>query len=214
MNFNIPSNKTDIFLAMSPGTGAAILLYLLSKYIDENSMNIVIQPACEVPIDYEYHTIQRCTSIVNYVKNKFPDVNIVETRYIRKVFDHQLIPHRALKEKALEYQKENSINAIVMSGVTKVLELDYLEKIEKYHGTVFDKMRYMIDNAETLRSPNLGDWPTYHAFSEFTKTQIYDMYKAYDIQDLFDLTLSCDKYDGTECGTCFGCAEKSYLENN
>jgi 7-cyano-7-deazaguanine synthase in queuosine biosynthesis len=72
----------------------------------------------------------------------------------------------------------------------------------------------MIDNAETLRSPNLGDWPIHYVLSEFTKAQIYEMYKTYDIQDLFDLTLSCDKYNGSECGTCFGCAERSYLENN
>lgn len=199
---------------MSPGTGAAILLYLLSKYIDENSMNITIQPACEVPVDYEYHTIKYCNSIVNYVKNKFPDVNIAETRYIRKVFDDPLIPRRTLIEEALEYQKNNSIDAVVTTGTTPILELDYLEKIENYHGTTFDKMRYLIENAESARRSNINDWPVYLPFNEFTKAEIYKMYQTYDIQDLFDLTLSCDKYDGAECGTCFGCAERSYLENN
>jgi len=214
MNFNIPSDKTDIVLAMSPGTKAAILFYLLCKYVSENSIDITIHPVSEVTVDNEYYMIEKTDKIIQYVKNKFPSVDVDNSRYIRKVFDDPLAPRKALKEEALEYQKENSINAIVLTGTTKVLELDYLEKIEKYHGTTFDKIRYMIDNAETLRSHSLGDWPIHYVFDEFTKAQIYEMYKTYDVEDLFDLTLSCDKYDGSECGTCFGCAERSYLENN
>jgi hypothetical protein len=217
MDFNIPSDKTDIVLAMSPGTKAAILFYLLCKYVSENSMNITIHPVSEVTVDNEYYTIEKTNKIIEYVKNKFPSVNIDEPRYIRKVFDDPLVPRRTLKEEAIEYQKENSINAVIMTGTTKVLELDYLEKIQNFHGKPlanFDKIKYMIDNAESLRVPNLGNWPIDYVFSEFTKDQIYKMYETYSVKDLFDLTLSCDKNDLSGCGMCFGCAERSYLENN
>lgn len=214
MDFNIPSDKTDIVVAVSPGTKAALLLYLLSKYVHENSVDVTIQPVCEVAIDYEYHTIQQCNSILSYVKNKFPSAKIEDVRYIRKLTDDPTIPRKALKDAAIEYQSENSVNAIIMTGTTKVLELSYLEKIEKYHGTTFDKIRYYIENAESLRHHSLGDWPIHYVFAEFTKAKIHEMYKTYDIEDLFDLTVSCDKHAGSECGTCFGCAERSYLENN
>lgn len=211
MDFNIPSDKTDIVLAMSPGTKVAIMFYLLCKYVSENSIDVTIRPVSEVTVVNEYYMIKKTNKIIDYVKNKFPSVIVDEPRYIRKAFDDPLLPRRALKEEAIEYQKENSINAIVMTGTTKVLEIEYLEKIEAYHETTFDKIRYMIDNADSLRVPNLGDWPIDYTFSKFTKAQIYEMYETYNLQDLFDLTLSCDKYDGTECGTCFGCAERSYL---
>ena len=214
MDFNIPSDKTDIVVVVSPGTKAALLLYLLSKYVHENSVNVTIQPVCEVAIDYEYDTIQQCNSILSYVKNKFPSVKIENVRYIRKLTDDPIAPRKALRDAALEYQSQNSVNAMIMTGATKVLEYSYLEKIEKYHGTTFDKLRYFIENAETLRTPNLGDWPIQYVFDKFTKANIYEMYKTYEVEDLFDLTVSCDKYAGSECGTCFGCAEKSYLENN
>jgi len=214
MDFNIPSDKTDIVVVVSPGTKAALLLYLLSKYVHENSVKVTIQPVCEVAIDYEYDTIQQCNSILSYVKNKFPSVKIENVRYIRKLTDDPVAPRKALRDAALEYQSQNSVNAMIMTGATKVLEYSYLEKIEKYHGTTFDKLRYFIENAETLRTPNLGDWPIQYVFDKFTKANIYEMYKTYGVEDLFDLTVSCDKYAGSECGTCFGCAEKSYLENN
>lgn len=202
---------------MSPGTKAAILFYLLCKYVNENPIDITIRPVSEVTVDNEYHMIKKTNKIIDYVKNKFPNVIVDEPRYIRKVFDDPLVPQKALAEEALEYQKENSINAIIMAGTTKVLELDYLKKIQSYHGNPldnFDKIKYMIDNADSLRVPNLGDWPIDYVFSEFTKDQIYEMYETYNIKDLFDLTLSCDKIDLLGCGTCFGCAERSYLENN
>ena len=214
MDFNIPSDKTNIMVAVSPGTKAALLLYLLSKYVHENSINVTIHLGCEVAIDYEYDTIQQCNSILSYVKNKFPSVKIENVRYIRKLTDDPIAPRKALRDVAFDMQSQNSANAIAMTGATKVLEYSYLEKIEKYHGTTFDKLRYFIENAETLRTPNLGDWPIQYVFDKFTKADIYEMYKTYGVEDLFDLTVSCDKYAGSECGTCFGCAEKSYLENN
>lgn len=213
MDFNIPSDKTDIVLAMSPGTKAAIMFYLLCKYVSENSINITIHLVSEVTADNEYYMIEKINKIIEYVKNKFSSVNVEEPKYIRKVLDDPdpLVIRRSLKEEAIEYQKQNSMNAVIMDATTKIFEIEYLEKIEAYHGTTFDRIRRMIDNASSPRAVNLGDWPIDKVFIELTKAQVYKMYETYDVQDLFDLTLSCNKYDGIECGTCFGCAERSYL---
>jgi hypothetical protein len=47
-------------------------------------------------------------------------------------------------------------------------------------------------------------------FLSLNKRDIYDLYKLYNILDLFEITQSCERYTDKHCGECFSCNERKW----
>ena len=64
-----------IGLSMSGGPDSFMLCYLLVKTIQEEKLNIIIQPYNGYDIDIP-HDSEKLPNIIEYIRNKFPDVEI------------------------------------------------------------------------------------------------------------------------------------------
>ena len=64
-----------IGLSMSGGADSTMLCYLLAKTIQKEKLNIIIQPYTGYDIDIP-HDSEKLPNIIEYIRNKFPDIKI------------------------------------------------------------------------------------------------------------------------------------------
>ena len=75
LNKKYDFNNKIIGLSMSGGADSTMLCYLLAKTIQEEKLNIIIQPYNGYDIDVSGDS-EKLPNIIEYIRNKFPDIKI------------------------------------------------------------------------------------------------------------------------------------------
>lgn len=219
------SNFNRICVSSSIGTDSTILLYLTALYLPEKK----IIPYCIIESQFPKQK-ENLFKIVNYIRSKLPNKNLTEpmldyvdynsydSEWRLKAIDNpghfppKLKGHegqaKTLAKKYLETERlENGDIDYIVGGTTSNPPIEILKEI----GCEYEEER------STRVEPIIGrNW--YLPFNHINKKYIAELWKQYDLMEIFNLTLSCincplyeDWYSrDIPCKKCYFCSEKKW----
>ena len=225
------TSKFDrVFLALSGGTDSAMILYLLCKY--KPDWKII----CHTGIDKHKDPWvgEYASEIVELMKKKFPDVDIIHEQYKFDSLDSTTLYYAkkewdAKEDKSILPTAVGYSKAFAANDIKSELRIKYDIKLS-IHGITanppldvqkelgFDKV------AEPRRNKTYDEetWKEsgkmhYRPFVNVDKKFVADLYKQFDLMDdLFPLTMSCigfekeTNYFTEPCKKCYWCHEKKW----
>ena len=198
-NFN---NKV-IGISMSGGADSTLLCYLLAKTIQEEKLNISIQPYNGYDIDIP-HDSEKLPNIIDYIRNKFTDVEIrwpvavVFKSYGRAVKNNYIRPLRDLLK---EYKLFDEIFIAISQGPP----LEVQQNFKTLDGKDIKRLKghYLyneIEEADVEGAP----------FKYIDKRFMVQCYKDFEMLSVLnEMTESCTE-PGGKCGNCWWCLERKW----
>ena len=224
------STFDSVFLALSGGTDSAMILYLLCKIKPE--WKIICHTGIDKPKDPwvgEY-----AATIVDFMKSKFPHVDIVHEIYKFNSLDPMTLyyatkewneqPDKSILPTAQGYSKnfasrplKNKIRKkydikLSIHGITANPPIEVQKELGFDH--VAEPCRNQVYEEENWKKSGNCH---YKPFVNIDKKFIADLYKQFNlIDDLFPLTMSCigfapETKNFTEpCKQCYWCYEKKW----
>lgn len=232
------SNFKDIGISLSGGADSSLLFYILCKLIEDTGSKCKIHPTTMVRF---YNTkpwlTKSAKDVYNYMKERFPDI----------VQDHDwsFIPPDLeivkMKKLGLKHLNKMYPTDLMFCDVLCTVEYqDFFIKQKKlqyiYSGTTMNPPEN-FDKAPQFRNDhvleqdgikNVVHGTTLNPFALLTKDWIMAQYENFELNDLLDLTRSCEA-DTTvlgemwlhiedeqppACGYCFFCNERQWGIDN
>ena len=182
----------NIGLALSGGADSALLLYLLAKMVKDRALSSDI--ICMHGIDTTMKiAVQPAEQIVEYVRNKFKNVNIILETFSYAIDPKKLNKNDYHQPYYNEYMKRHNIPKIIRA-VTQgmpnsgrpIVDRDIPpEKLIKY-------------SKDDITLP----------FGAVDKKWIKLQYRYYGIVDLANITVSCIADQKEPCRECWWCKER------
>jgi len=210
----IPLNSkwNTVGIQVSGGLDSALLLYLTAKAIQENNLDIKIQPI-SVFIPSKVKNIASTEAIIAKVR-ELTEADFIKDGLIFDMPEEETTTHDGKKDKFFvdmidRLFKSKKID-FVFNGNTKNPPVQFRKnwKNDEYR----QKNR---DNAMSIYNSYLGASPHYN----IDKADIINLYLQHDIFDqIVPLTCSCDenidyihrKKLNVPCGSCWWCEERNY----
>lgn len=229
LSFPINDNWKKIGVSVSGGADSALLLYLLNHYYFNFEIHVITQVRC-----WKTRPWQRYNSldVFNWTKKNFPNNKLVRHEGF---IPPDLEWGRKGPNLIDEYGKKKSGNQIILRSHNEYI--CHQEKLDAWFAAVNLNPDIPINGA--LEDRNSGHIPSIfehmntlicHPFIHTRKDWIIQQYFDYNLQELLNLTRSCegDKIDYPdvfgdldyetyvpgqyvpECGQCFWCKEREW----
>ena len=240
-DYDTIGNKLPLGISLSGGTDSAILLYLMAKYLN----GVTIQPwtAFETSNNPEFEnpvTIEAVEAVIEYVKNKFPEANILDGHKFYMDKDDYEVNAEALlvnipgweyypmghggvvkilnMRKHVNHAFATGMFGLLCEGITMNPPQYVLDSWPK--SVSYEPRRSVSDNInlECYAAPtkDLKDRAHYKPFINIDKKFIARLYEQEDVMDLYRLTESCvaqaraTNWFTEPCRKCFWCYEKKW----
>jgi hypothetical protein len=197
-------NKT-IAVAMSGGADSTLLCYLIANTIQEQDLNITIQPYNGLDL-WAPGDGKQIPKIIYYIRNKFPFVTI--NWPLSVVFDTEggEAPSKHTYIKPMSIMLEEKIVDYTIHGISMGPPKDVQNSFKMTQG----------HPEELVRLPGGLYWEELERqeddlapYKTVDKRFIIQAYNDHDITDLLDMTASCIVPGG--CGnTCWWCQERQW----
>lgn len=215
IDFVIPSGYKRLGVNCSGGADSALVLYMTCAYLKENNMTDVEVNVMTCANDKKHRwNVRKAADVINYTIDRL-DFDQINTHYsyYRDVQDSEYF-----REIERELFKDQRID-LAVSGITATPKVDAV--VQDSRGEMIDLRSH--PDCLTPRDPNVqrpefvGKF--YTPYTNVDKRFVADMYKHYGIDDLLDLTRSCealpkDKFDpnfeNEPCGHCWWCLERKW----
>jgi len=190
----------NIGLAISGGTDSALLLYLLAKMVSDRNLSSDI--ICIHGIDTNMKIAVSkplVEKIIEYVRNKFPNVNI-----ILKIFYYAIDPDILNKN---DYHQPYYDDYMKLYNIPKI--------IRAITQGMPNSGRPIVDHdisPEKLTMYSQDDITV--PFGAVDKRWVKLQYRYHGIMDLANMTVSCISDQTTPCRTCWWCKERFWAFGN
>ena len=198
-------NKT-IAVAMSGGADSTMLCYLLANTIQEQDLNITIQPYNGLDLWAPGDGIQ-IPKIINYIRSKFPNVKINWPLSVVFDTDGGKAPSKHTYIRPMSKMLEEKIVDYTFHGIS----MGPPEEIQKE----FNKTQGHPDGL--VRLPGGLYWEELERqeddlapYKTIDKRFIIQSYADHGVTDLLDMTASCIVPDPGCSGTCWWCQERQW----
>ena len=196
--FNRYPEGMNIGLALSGGADSSLLLYLLAKMVKDRSLSSDI--ICMHGIDTNMQiAAQPAEQIVEYVRNKFKDVNI-----ILETFSYALDPKNENKD---DYHKPYYNEYKKLYNIPKI--------VRAMTQGMPDSARPIVTNditPEQLIEYSKDDITV--PFGAVDKKWVKLQYRYHGIMDLANMTVSCIADQTSPCRECWWCKERFWAFGN
>jgi len=222
INFEIPDDKHQLGVRCSGGADSSILLYMIVKYLKDNNRNDTKINVISCSNDEKHRwNGRKVADVINYTIDnlKFDNFDIHYNFYR----DTQQMSYVRDFEKQLF--EENRIDCVI-SGITAIPPDDVtVENINNQNINLVNTLE-VSDRSANRNNPT---WQTaweyfdkgyYLPFVNVDKRFIADMYKQYNVDDLLQLTRSCEDvpvhtyykpdFEYKPCGKCWWCLERKW----
>jgi 7-cyano-7-deazaguanine synthase in queuosine biosynthesis len=213
INFEIDEKYKKIAVNCSGGADSSILLYMTVKYLIKNNRKDTKITVLTCANDKKGRwNARKAALVIDYIINK-TKTNAIDTHlsYYRDVQNEKYFHE-------IEFELFNNKKIdLVISGVTANPSNDtYVEDINNNIINLRDEALPERDS----RNQNTWNYNTnmvwYTPFVNIDKRFIAFLYNSQNVEDLLDLTRSCEGFaDSTEsftkpCGTCWWCLERKW----
>ena len=216
--FNLPSEYKNVLVKVSGGLDSAICLYLLCKYVREENSNINVFVLTHNDWKKPYQA-KFATKVVEWMKQHFPDVNIVE--HIKKQLDHGVDYIEGQSSQKISvlhdlYLQGSKID-VTISGQNLAPPLEIQQTFISKGGNVIGGPN-PEDNRNEFQDPWKLEWQMYRPIINLDKQQVAELYNMFELDELFNLTRSCENSDPevtnnftTHCeNNCWWCYERKW----
>ena len=219
MEFNIPEQYKNIAVKLSGGADSTLLLYMTIHWLQENKRDDVMVHAMTLTeLRNNFSNSRMSMQTINWIlkKTKFTNFKMHHTLYTYEKGDdeyflnleNEIIVNNKL-DLVLSGNNANPLERPIYiedgNGKTRDLSEMFLEERDA------DQPRYLNHPLDTSRALRKCDF--YQPFHRSDKRDIANLYKQYDIMDLFRITKSCTTPGSTPttlCGTCWQCLERKW----
>lgn len=214
LDFNIDYNN-KIAISLSGGIDSTILLYCLAKELTETNSNVEIYPITSYKDGDDPDSFdgkQTTIDVLNYIKNIFPTLNWQDHIFYLNSYDMNTMRRgKADHISRGPVMKDNKIEAVYIGRVKPVLTDSVLETSAENDDVTehMKKLKDKTDSDKTIIKEHDGySYNVEFAFQNVTKEFVYKLYDQFNLNDLFDMTISCYTRQNPPCTTCLGCIHK------
>jgi 7-cyano-7-deazaguanine synthase in queuosine biosynthesis len=210
---NIATDIDSIAVTVSGGVDSTLLLYLTAKYFNEENINIDLH----LITGYRHpDQLSTATNVINYIKDKFPNINWQEHHAYDNTWDQSKYEFRgqADKDNRAPFLRLYDIRHILHGRVLTTLTKSELNYCEEFYPREVAKIRVREKTFKYTKNYTANNGHTYitHFPITFnTKKEIIDMYTTFNIVDLLPKTISCYGQSKIPCKVCPACVEKYRL---
>lgn len=216
----IPAKYKKIAVNCSGGADSSILLYILAKYIKDNSLDTKISVlTCSTDVKDRW-TGRKAELVTNYiienVGSGIIDMHYIYFRERPNTEDFHAIEGALFADKRAD---------LIISGITSNPPVG--ATVENIDGDTIDLSNGAMENRIGdehaiwhISTDGAGDF--WSPFANVDKRFVADQYDAYGVRDtLLPLTRSCEKktpldavfdpmFEETTCGICWWCLERKW----
>jgi len=180
LKINLPTRPKKLGVMVSGGLDSAILYYIIQKLNIDHNLNHTI---CPIVILREEGSKTHADPVIEYVNESLN----LPSQIIEKLdFEQKIPPHLEVK-----------VAASIMKTRKK---FDHI-----FIGLIITRPEHAIDIDVT--GPVDNEFVLF-PFALLEKCHIIDLIHQLNVQELFNITISCDK--GNYCGKCNGCRERAW----
>lgn len=195
-----------VCVRMSGGVDSTLAAYLVSKTITENNLNCkIINMTVNV---MELQNGPTNSNRVEAIKQKITSL-VGQDNFVNDSIIHNVFYRDAETEKLITLLTD----AIANYSIDCFYAGDTLAPTADQIGPLAHSLRapgHDVPGEGVLKSFDDYKIP----FNSQTKDKTLQMFKDYNLNDLLDLTVTCDVVSGltSPCGACYPCLEKSWAE--
>ena len=195
-----------VAVAMSGGCDSTLLCYLIAHTINEEDLNITIQPYNGLDLWAPGDGIQ-IPKIINYIRSKFPNVKINWPLSVVFDTDGGKAPTKHTYIKPFSVMLEEKIVDYTIHGISMGPPEDIQNSFKKTQGHPGDIVRLpggLYWDELNRQDDDLAPYKT------VDKRFMVQAYQDFGINDLLDMTASCIVPDPGCGGTCWWCQEREW----
>lgn len=217
IDFYIPEDRKEIAVNCSGGADSGILLYMTAHFLKTNNRTDAKLHVLTCANDKKHRwNARKAADIINYtISNLNWNQFGIHYTYYR---DKQKVEY--FHEIEYDLIDNNKIDTII-SGITANPKVD-AAVVEDINGDMIDiKLTELAKRTLSEPAPvwNKGIW--YNPFKNVDKRFVAAMYNQFGVDDLIDLTRSCEghpadpnvfdpKFENEPCGECWWCLERKW----
>ena len=203
LNKKYDFNNKIIGLSMSGGADSTLLCYLLAKTIQEEKLNVIIQPYNGYDIDVSGDS-EKLPNIIDYIRNKFTDVELrwpIATVFRGNYKDVKNNYIGTLRKKLEEYK----VYDIRIIAISQGPPLEAQTKFKAKSGQSIMRLKgyYLYDEVTDIGDKNAP-------FKYIDKRFMIQCYKDFKVDDLLEMTESCTELDKCKSEKCWWCLEREW----
>ena len=221
------NESENININLSGGSDSALLLWMLFKEISETKVKkrlLISTMWARLSVrDGMPGNLDAANNVIKYVSNLYPDVQYERfTHHIDDDLRPYQKPGKNKEYKDLKKQYTDTFNRIINSEIFESAPLSMWGRTA--NPPEEDRIKYgMNGNRDINRDPgniktekglshkdDFNNKSLWGPFAYFSKKFLAEIYKQYDLMDMFGLTESCVGHEknGLPCKTCWWCKEK------
>ena len=186
---DVPNSGTYVMM-LSGGLDSALLSYLVLKELPNTKL--VLSSVCHESLNY--YNLFNVIAITNWLHARFP--NRIEEHYIGYYKDRNEARNNRTKT------RDRLIDKHKASGILTGMTLNPSELLIEGRDESRDKKR-------EIRVISSHGVYHYRPFINSTKQTVAELYNEHNLQDLADLTISCESESlPRPCKECWWCKEK------
>ncbi len=218
IEFQLPADVTKVTVNCSGGADSSILFYMVCDYIQQNELDITVSmTTCSNDFKHRWNG-RKAADVLNYTIDKL-GIGFIDTHYTY---------YRDVQDVSYFHEFENRLfkdnrTDLIASGITSNPRIP--ASIEDANGRLVDLAQEAlpirnVENKDTLPVTDDGK-QFYTPFVNVDKRFVAAMYTHYAVEDLFDLTRSCEgvpdqesgfdaEFEKNPCGKCWWCLERKW----
>jgi len=206
-------NPNSLAITISGGIDSALVLYLLAKELNDTSNDT---PIYIITGHRHPDQLPAARRVVNYVKDKFPNINWQTHWDYNNIWDHSLYIDRGRSDvhARASFLRYHDIRHILHGRVLTTLasnEMDNLSKNYPVQVAKIIKREKAFKWTKNHKANNGHYYRTHYPITFNTKKEVVDMFHEFNIEDLLPQTISCFHQSKTPCEVCPSCIEKHRL---
>lgn len=218
IDYDIPVKFKKIAINCSGGADSSILLFLTVKYLIENKRNDVELNVLTCSNDFKHRwNGRKAANVINYVidKTDFKNFNMHYVYYRDKQDE------KYFNEVEFDLFQDKKID-LVISGLTA--NPPYKTFVENINGETINLDDKALPERNSINQPTwmvTDNMYWYTPFRNVNKKFISFLYKEFNIEDMIDMTRSCESvpksdqkynknFEEQPCGKCWWCLERKW----
>ena len=193
LDFEIPRETKNVLVKVSGGIDSAICLYLTCKYIKEhtdNSINVYVLTHNDWKKPYQ---AKFATQVVSWMIDRFPDIKFMDHAKFQIDTGMDYVEGQRLQK--IDYMtnlKNNGVSIdVTIHGQNLAPPVDIQKTWIARDGDLLVGPA-LDDNRNEIQDPWKPEWKMYRPIINLDKQQVAELYNMFDLDDLFNLTRSCE----------------------